>query len=82
MSNPVGDHSGMSEAPQYNLDALPEAWRLKTAVCWLERGQPDAALRELEYLSAKAWKHPRAVRIRCAALRALRDLGGGSKMGR
>lgn len=55
---------------------LGQALRVKSAEYWLEHGQPDEALRELEKLSRKAWDHPWAVRVRVAAVEALREMSG------
>lgn len=56
--------------------ALPNALRVMSAEHWLNRGQPDEALRELERLSSKAMKHPWALRVQQAAVSALRELNG------
>lgn len=55
---------------------LQHALRVKSAEHWIEHGQPDEALRELEKLPRKAWKHPWATRVRVAAVDALRELNG------
>jgi len=55
---------------------LRQALRVKSAEYWLEHGQPDEALRGLEKLPRKAWDHPWAVRVRVAAVEALREMNG------
>jgi hypothetical protein len=54
-----------------NGRSLPfgDALRIQSAHYWLELGQPDEALRELEALPSRAWLHPLTVRVRLAALR-------------
>ena len=47
---------------------LNEALRIKAAELWLDAGEGDSALRELEHLSRSAWNHPSAVKARDAAL--------------
>jgi len=56
-----------------NQLSIPHAVRVKTAEYWLERGQADQALRELEALPANAWNHPLAVEARVAAIGALNE---------
>ena len=56
--------------------ALRHALRVKSAEYWLEHGQADEALRALEKLPRKAWNHPWAVRVRVAAVEALREMIG------
>jgi hypothetical protein len=51
--------------------SLDEALRVKAAEFWLELGEADEALRELEHLSG-AWNRPSAVKARVAALGMLR----------
>ena len=48
------------------------AIRIKSAEFWLKLGEADQALRELESLSAVIWNDPSAVKIRVAAIGALR----------
>ena len=48
---------------------LGDALRIQSAHYWLELGQPDEALRELEALPSRAWRHPLTVEVRLAALR-------------
>lgn len=55
---------------------LHHALRVMSAEHWLNHGQPDEALRELERLSAKAMNHPWALRVHQAAVDALRELSG------
>jgi hypothetical protein len=50
---------------------LDEALRIKSARYWLELGEADEALRELEALPSGAWNHPAAAKVRLAALLAL-----------
>ena len=58
---------------------LRQALRVKRAEYWLEHGQPDEALRGLEKLPRKAWEHPWAVRVRDAAVKALREMSGQAR---
>jgi hypothetical protein len=53
--------------------SIPHAVRIQSAKCWLELGQADEALRELEALPMKAWNHPLAVEARVAAIGALNE---------
>jgi hypothetical protein len=53
------------------LLSMEDTLRVRSARCWLELGEPDEALRELEALPSRAWNHPSAVKVRLAALRAL-----------
>ena len=55
---------------------LHHALRVMSAEHWLNHGQPDEALRELEKLPRKAWNHPWALRVHQAAVNALRELNG------
>ena len=48
---------------------MGDALRIQSAHYWLELGQPDEALRELEALPSRVWLHPLTVRVRLAALR-------------
>ena len=49
--------------------SMGDALRIQSAHYWLELGQPDEALRELEALPSRVWLHPLTVRVRLAALR-------------
>ena len=55
-------------------DALPieEAVQVKSAEYWLELGEADQALRELEGLPTTSWNHGWATKARDAALAVLR----------
>lgn len=54
--------------------SLSQALRIRSAHYWLELGEADQALRELEALPSGAWNHPLAVMARVAALPAARGL--------
>jgi len=54
--------------------SLSHALRVRSAHHWLESGEADSALRELEALPSGAWRHPLAVNARVAALRAARGM--------
>ncbi len=63
-------------APETTLKAIAEpplplrhALPVQAARYWLELGEADQALRELETLPSQAWQHPQAVEVRIAALR-------------
>ena len=47
---------------------LDHALRIRSARHWLQLGEPDEPLRELEALPSGAWQHPLAVQLREAAL--------------
>jgi len=53
--------------------SIPHAVRIQSAKSWLELGQADEALRELEALPMKAWNHSLAVQARVAAIGALNE---------
>ncbi len=55
----------VAEPPLPLRHALP----VQAARYWLELGEPDEALRELETLPSQGWQHPQAVKVRIAALR-------------
>lgn len=50
---------------------LSHALQVKSAEFWLNLGEADQALRELEKLPRTAWNHPTAVQARLAALQVL-----------
>ena len=50
--------------------SMSHALRIQSAHYWLDLGEADQALRELEALPSRAWNHPLAVKARVAALRA------------
>ncbi len=54
--------------------SLSQALRIRSAHYWLELGEADQALRELEALPSGAWGHPLAVSVRVAALRAVEGM--------
>lgn len=43
--------------------SLQNAVRLRSAELWLELGQPMEALSELQRLSPRSRKHPKAIRV-------------------
>jgi len=51
--------------------SLSHAISVKSAELWMELGEADQALRELEALPRDAWNHPAAVEVRVAALEVL-----------
>ena len=61
-------------APSVNVKTLPiqDSLQIKAAEYWLELGEPDQALRELEALPARTWTCGWALRARIAALGVLR----------
>ncbi len=46
---------------------------IKAAEYWLKLGEPDQALKELEALTKSSWNHPSVLKVRVAALGALRQ---------
>jgi hypothetical protein len=52
--------------------SLSHALRVQAARYWLELGEADEALRELEALPSQAWQHPLVVAVRIGAL----EVGG------
>ena len=53
---------------------LHEALPVRTAEYWLQLGQPDLALKELETLSQTVRQHPWPLRVQLAALSASNSL--------
>ncbi len=51
--------------------SISDAQRIQSAHHWLDLGEPDSALRELEALPNRAWNHPAAVKECVTALQAL-----------
>ena len=63
------------DVPEGTLEAnvepqlsMRDALRVQAARYWLELGEADEALRELEALPSESWRHPVAVEVRLAAL--------------
>ena len=65
-------HQSTQPSPDHLLP-LKEALQIKAAEFWLKLGEADQALRELENLPHDAWNHPAALRVRVAAIGALRE---------
>ena len=51
---------------------MQDSLQIKAAEYWLELGEADQALKELESLPSKSWKCGWALRTRIAALGALK----------
>ena len=71
----AADTVALRHAPEATLETnvepqLPmrDALRVQAARYWLELGEADEALRELEALPSQSWRHPAAVEVRLAAL--------------
>ena len=60
---------GLDEMTSTGL-RLRDAMPVRVAEHWLQLGEPDLALRELESLPDSARKHPWALRVRLHALHA------------
>jgi hypothetical protein len=60
------------QPPPDNPLSINEALQIKTAEYWLKLGEADQALRELEAPPSKSWKCGWALKIRIAAIGALR----------
>lgn len=56
-------------APRWSLS---HALRLKAAEYWLQMGEPNQALRELDRLPKCIWGDPRVIKARLAAVGVLR----------
>ena len=56
--------------------------RIRSAGYWLELGEADQALRELEALSRADWNRPLAIKTRVAALKLLARTSGLSSQER
>ena len=52
---------------------INDALQIKAAEYWLELGEADQALRELEALPSRSWKCGWALRTRIGAIGALRE---------
>jgi len=77
--HPVGEDSsrdsirgGGSDAPSKEVLPIEDAVQVKSAEYWLELGEADQALRELEALPATSWNHGWATKARDAAFAVLR----------
>jgi hypothetical protein len=71
----AGDAAVLGRVPETTTETNVEsqlsvrhALRVQAARYWLELGEADEALRELEALPSRAWRHPVAVEVRLAAL--------------
>jgi len=62
------------EVPGHRGLVFEDAIQIMSAEYWIEHGQPDEALRELEKLSSKAMNHPWALRVHLAAMDAAREM--------
>ena len=53
--------------------------RVKAAEYWLILGEVDDALRELDALPKRTWNHPWPLRVRLAAVNAVREMNCGAR---
>jgi hypothetical protein len=69
-----GTQFAAAEATLPSKEVLPieDAVQVKSAEYWLELGEADQALRELEALPATSWNHGWATKARDAAFAVLR----------
>jgi hypothetical protein len=74
MGPPAGELERVPNAARSQL-SLSHALRVQSAEYWLELGEPEQALRELERLPEGSRSHPRAIRAGMAAVAALRERG-------
>jgi hypothetical protein len=62
------------QVPQRPHDPpIKDSLQIKAAEYWLQLGEADQALRELEALPARIWKCGWALKVRIAAIGALRE---------
>ncbi len=90
MSNPVGETVRMKTEEPFTVVGQPNAtptpneppirWslshalRLKAAEYWLQMGEPNQALQELDRLPKTTWGDPRVIKARLAAVGILRKM--------
>jgi hypothetical protein len=63
---------GVVQSGKRTTLTIQDSLQIKAAEYWLELGEPDQALRELEALPARTWTCGWALRARIAALGVLR----------
>ena len=63
---------GVAQSAQRKALTMQDSLQIKAAEYWLELGEADQALKELESLPSKSWKCGWALRTRIAALGALK----------
>jgi hypothetical protein len=65
----------VQQRPPNEVLPINDALQIKEAEYWLELGEADQALRELETLPSRSWKCGWALKTRIAAMGALRERG-------